>query len=148
MMVLTTASCLSRLKPCRGVKYVRARTCVHRQMEFRLEKSHFTPIGDAYVEKVANIFKHMSFSPEDEVPSHKWIKISGDAFGEEWKGMEFWIHPYNKGSFSVQMCKKEKSTCYMFGIHFSTEGNVTHAQAYHHGHGPFPKLYGCEYEVV
>lgn len=110
-------------------------------MEFHLKKSYFTPVGDEYVEKVANIFKHFSFSQDAD--DWKWLKISGDAFGKEWEDMDFWLYP-SKNGFRVQMCKKE-SYNYMFGIYFSTVGNVTHAQAYHHGHGPFFKLYGCEY---
>lgn len=113
-------------------------------MELRIEKSHFTDLGDEYVDKVANIFRHMSFAPD--AGDWKWLKISGDAFGQEWEDMNFFVHP-NKDGFSVQMIKKESTMCYMFGINFNTVGNVTYARAYHHGHGPFPKLYGFDYEI-
>lgn len=97
------------------------------------------------MEKVANIFRHLSFSPD--AGDWKWLKISGDAFGKEWEDMNFWVHPYTENGFSVQMSKKESNN-YMFGIHFSKVGNETHAQAYHHGHGPWPKLYGFEYSSL
>lgn len=101
----------------------------------------WTPAGAARIREVAEVFRHFAFAP-GAAADWRWLRIAGAAFLPAWADWEFWVYPASRdGAFLVEAARAGHGECYMFGLAFEPGAGAAHA--YHHGHGPFPTLYGA-----